>query len=145
MTPARVNEIAQGHVWDGGTAHQLGLVDRFGTLDDAVAEAAKRAGLDPAKVHAEYLEKKPSKWAKLAMQLAQGDDDDDDTASQGDAFSRIAAQRRAVFAQVLGEMRRISTGAAIQARCLECGALGPAEPDPGDVTLMHAILAKLGA
>ena len=145
MTPERVNEIAQGHVWDGGTAHQLGLVDRFGTLDDAVAEAAKRAGLDPAKVHAEYLEKKPSKWAKLAMQLAQGDDDDDDTASQGDAFSRIAAQRRAVFAEVLGEMRRISTGAAIQARCLECGALGPAEPDPGDVTLMHAILAKLGA
>lgn len=144
MTPERVNAIGQGHVWDGGTARQLGLVDRFGTLKDAMAEAAKRAGLDPAKVHPEYLEKKPGKLAQLAMQLARHDNDDDD-ASQGDAFSRIAAQRRAVFARALGEMRRVSSGAAIQARCLECGALGPARPLPGDVSLMRAILAKLGA
>ena len=144
MTPDRVNEIAQGHVWDGGTARQLGLVDRFGTLKDAVAEAAKRANLDPAKVHAEYLEKKPGRLAQLAAQLAR-DNDGDDAATQGDAFSRIAAQRRATFAEVLGEIRRISNGAAIQARCLECGALGPAQPTAGDVGLMHAILAKLGA
>lgn len=143
MTPERVNEIAQGHVWDGGTARQLGLVDRFGGLNDAIAEAARRAGLDPAKVHAEYLEKKPSWASQLAMQLARDDGDDDDAGQQGDAFSRIAAQRRAVFAQVLGEMRQLSNGAAIQARCLECGALGPAEPTPGDVSLMNAILAKL--
>lgn len=144
MTPERVNEIAQGHVWDGGTARQLGLVDRFGGLNDAIAEAARRAGLDPAKVHAEYLEKKPSWASQLAMQLARDDGDDgDDAGQQGDAFSRIAAQRRAVFAQVLGEMRQLSNGAAIQARCLECGALGPAEPAPGDVSLMNAILAKL--
>jgi protease-4 len=142
MTPERVNAIAQGHVWDGGTARQLGLVDRFGTLKDAIAEAAKRAGLDPAKVHPEYLEKKPSRLAQIAAQLAR-DDDDDDAATQGDAFSRIAAQRRAIFAEVLGEVRRVSNGAAIQARCLECGALGPAQPAPKDVSLMNAILAKL--
>jgi protease-4 len=142
MTPERVNEIAQGHVWDGGTARQLGLVDRFGTLKDAIAEAAKRAKLDPAKVHAEYLEKKPGRLAQLAAQLAR-DSDDDDAATQGDAFSRIAAQRRAAFAEVLGEMRRISNGAAIQARCLECGALGPAQPSAKDTSLMQAILAKL--
>ena len=144
MTPERVDAIGQGHVWDGGTARQLGLVDRFGTLKDAIAEAARRAGLDPAKVHPVYLEKKPSKWAELAMKLTRGDDDDA-AGQQGDAFSRLAAQRRAAFAQVLGEMRRISDGAAIQARCLECGALGPARPAPGDVTLMRAILAKVGA
>jgi protease-4 len=141
MTPERVNEIAQGHVWDGGTARQLGLVDRFGTLDDAVAEAAKRAGLDPAKVHADYLEKKPGRLAQLAAQLARKDDDDAGT--QGDAFSRIAAQRRAVFAEVLGEVRRLSNGAAIQARCLECGAFAPAAPSPKDTSLMNAILTKL--
>jgi protease-4 len=143
MTPERVNDIAQGHVWDGGTARQLGLVDRFGNLNDAVAEAARRVGLDPAKVHVEYLEKKPSRWALLAQQLADKNDDDDDDTTQGDAFSRIAAQRRAVFAQTLGEVRRLSNGAAIQARCLECGALGPAQPRSGDVSLMNAILAKL--
>jgi protease-4 len=37
MTPARVNEIAQGRVWDGGSARQLGLVDGFGSLDEAFA------------------------------------------------------------------------------------------------------------
>jgi len=141
MTPQRVNEIAQGHVWDGGTARQLGLVDRFGDLHDAVAEAAKRAGLDPARVHAEYLEKKPGRLAQLARQFAYRDDDDDD--AQGDAFSRIAAQRRAIFADVLGEVRQLSAGAAIQARCLQCGALGPAVPSPKDVSLMNAILARL--
>jgi protease-4 len=143
MTPERVNEIAQGHVWDGGTAHQLGLVDRFGGLQDAIAEAAKRANLDPAKVHAEYLEKKPGRLEQLAAQLARDSDDDDDTALQGDAFNRIAAQRRAVFAEVLGEVRALSNGAAIQARCLECGALGPATPSAKDTSLMNAILAKL--
>ncbi|MGN6279130.1 MAG: signal peptide peptidase SppA [Sphingomonas sp.] len=142
MSPERVNEIAQGHVWDGGTARQLGLVDRFGGIQDAIAEAAKRAHLDPAKVHAEYLEKKPGRFEQLAAQLASKDDDDD-ADTQGDAFSRIAAQRRAVFADVLGQVRRLSSGAAIQARCLECGGLGPATPSPQDVSLMNAILAKL--
>lgn len=142
LSPERVNEIAQGHVWDGGTARQLGLVDRFGGLQDAINEAAKRAHLDPAKVHAEYLEKKPGRFEQLAAQLASKDDDDD-ADTQGDAFSRIAAQRRAVFADVLGQVRQLSSGAAIQARCLECGALGPATPSSKDVSLMNAILAKL--
>ncbi len=46
MTPEKVDTIAQGRVWDGGTAHQIGLVDRFGNLSDAIAEAARRAKLD---------------------------------------------------------------------------------------------------
>ena len=41
MTPERVDEIAQGRVWVGGVAHQLKLVDRFGGLDAAIAEAAR--------------------------------------------------------------------------------------------------------
>ena len=45
-TPADVDRIAQGRVWDGGTARQLGLVDGFGGMDDAVAKAAELAKLD---------------------------------------------------------------------------------------------------
>ena len=44
-SPQQVDEIAQGRVWDGGTAHQLGLVDGFGGIDEAVAKAAQLAGL----------------------------------------------------------------------------------------------------
>ena len=62
---ARVHEIAQGRVWSGGTARQLGLVDRFGSLDDAVAEAARRAGLDPATARRAYLEREPGFLARL--------------------------------------------------------------------------------
>lgn len=43
MSTAQVEKIAEGRVWDGATALKLGLVDKLGNLQDAVAEAAKRA------------------------------------------------------------------------------------------------------
>ena len=143
LTPARVDQIGQGRVWDGGTAHQIGLVDRFGTLSDAVAEAARRAHLDPAKVHAEYLEKKPGFVAQLMKQIARKQDDEDQSTGS-DAFSRIAADHRATFARALGDMQRLATGSAIQARCLECGSLGPNTPEPADTRLMDLLLAHIG-
>jgi protease IV len=41
-----VNEIAQGRVWTGTKGVELGLVDRIGTLDDAIKSAAQLAKLD---------------------------------------------------------------------------------------------------
>ncbi|PTS78899.1 signal peptide peptidase SppA [Sphingomonas sp. HMWF008] len=143
LSTARVDEIGQGRVWDGGTARQIGLVDRFGGLNDAVAEAAKRAGLKPEDVHAEYLEKKPSAWAKFFAQILDSNKDDEDK-SAGDAFTRMAAERRAVFARALGDVKRIGTGAAIQARCLECDGLGGNTPRSGDARLVDLVLARIG-
>lgn len=40
-----VDSIGQGRVWIGETALKLKLVDKLGDLDDAVADAAERAGL----------------------------------------------------------------------------------------------------
>ena len=45
MDPDAVEEIAQGRVWIGSQAHELGLVDGLGSLADAVAEAAELANL----------------------------------------------------------------------------------------------------
>ncbi len=42
---SRVRALAQGRVWTGTDALRLGLVDKLGTLDDAIAAAAKRAKL----------------------------------------------------------------------------------------------------
>lgn len=39
-----VDEIAQGRVWTGADAIKIGLVDDFGTLNDAIAYAASAAG-----------------------------------------------------------------------------------------------------
>ncbi|PAM91889.1 signal peptide peptidase SppA [Flavobacterium sp. IR1] len=43
MTFAQVDAIAQGRVWSGSEALKIGLVDKIGGLNDAVAEAAKLA------------------------------------------------------------------------------------------------------
>ncbi len=43
MSRDAVNEIAQGRVWTGQKAVRIGLVDRIGDLDDAIAAAAKLA------------------------------------------------------------------------------------------------------
>lgn len=146
LSVSRVDEIGQGRVWDGGTARQLGLVDRLGGIDEAVAEAAKRAKLDPAKVHALYLVKKPSWFETLVAGFAAGGGDEDEATpeSGGDVYARIASERRAVFAQALGDVRRMTMGSSMQARCLECGAFGPAVASGADVKLMDVVLAKLG-
>ncbi len=44
----RVEEIAEGRVWDGKTAITLGLVDAEGSLHEAVSRAAELAGLNVA-------------------------------------------------------------------------------------------------
>jgi len=40
-----VDRIARGRVWTAKQAHDLGLVDQMGGLQDAIADAANRAGL----------------------------------------------------------------------------------------------------
>ena len=50
MDKAKVDEMAQGRVWTGTMAKQLGLVDELGSLDDAIAYAAKLVKTDDYKV-----------------------------------------------------------------------------------------------
>ena len=57
MTPEQVDRIGQGRVWTGNQALAIKLVDKLGSLDDAIAIASQRAKLQsynvmpyPAKV-----------------------------------------------------------------------------------------------
>lgn len=45
MTRDQVHKVAQGRVWTGKKAMELGLVDEMGGLDEALATAAEMAGL----------------------------------------------------------------------------------------------------
>jgi protease IV len=47
-TTDEVEHMAQGRVWTGAKAKELGLVDAIGGLDAAIAEADKLAKVDPA-------------------------------------------------------------------------------------------------
>lgn len=57
MERAAVDSLAQGRVWSGADALEIGLADERGTLLDAVHEAAGRAGLKKYRIVA-YPEKK---------------------------------------------------------------------------------------
>ena len=46
MTLAQVDSVAQGRVWSGTEALNIGLVDELGNLDDAIASAAEMAELN---------------------------------------------------------------------------------------------------
>jgi protease IV len=67
-TPAEIDRIARGRVWSGADAKRLGLVDQLGTLDGAIAAAAKRAKLE-GKPRVVFLEKELSWDEKLARDL----------------------------------------------------------------------------
>jgi protease IV len=45
LSKPSVSEIAQGRVWSGTRAKQIGLVDELGGVEDAIQDAAKRAKL----------------------------------------------------------------------------------------------------
>ena len=44
-TQAYINGIGQGRVWTGSQALKIGLVDRLGNINDAIASAAKKANV----------------------------------------------------------------------------------------------------
>ncbi|WP_299578731.1 signal peptide peptidase SppA [Mucilaginibacter sp.] len=56
-TQAYVNSIGQGRVWTGTQAVKIGLVDRLGNINDAIASAAKKANIKKYKLVA-YPEQK---------------------------------------------------------------------------------------
>ena len=65
----KVQDIAQGRVWIGSAAQELGLVDQLGGLDDAFAAAAELAGLERWSVH--RFETPPDPRALLLQELMQ--------------------------------------------------------------------------
>jgi protease-4 len=141
-TPQQVDQIAQGRVWDGGTAHQLGLVDGFGGMSEAIAKAAQLAGLGNER-GVRYLEPQPTFRDQLIEALADRGNDDD-AADTGDAFSMLARQPEQQLASVLMEVRSIMSGPSIQARCLECPSDVPTRIEQKDLTLLELIRSWLG-
>jgi protease-4 len=136
---ARVHEIAQGRVWDGGTARQLGLVDRFGSLEDAVAEAARRANIEADAARAVFLEPEPSFWNQFARSFAQ----DEEQPAANDVFSRIAQRPEALLERAIADADLILAGPAIQSLCLECAPAVPAQVPQQRLSLMRRLLAGL--
>ncbi len=120
MTTAQVDEIGQGRVWDGGTARQLGLVDQYGGLTDALAWAASEAELEEGDWHPKFLGSTTGGFDTLFRSMLMGDEA---TARTGqDLFGMIAQREQALGAQVVNDLNRLLDGRGMQAYCLECPA-----------------------
>ncbi len=144
-TPAQIDTIAQGRVWDGGTARQIGLVDRFGGLDDAVAEAARRAKIDPAKAKLYRIQEDPNPWAAWIEQMAQRRQEDASARAPRDMLARQATVQRGWAMQAIDDVKTMAMGAGVRADCLECRGYGAPKTASaaGNERGMMAMLATL--
>ncbi|MGS2721292.1 signal peptide peptidase SppA [Paraglaciecola aestuariivivens] len=69
MSKEQVDNIAQGRVWIGDTALELGLVDELGYLEDGVKKAAELANLDT--YDTQYIKRSLSKQELFWRELFQ--------------------------------------------------------------------------
>jgi protease-4 len=120
-TPADIDRIAQGRVWDGGTARQHGLIDGFGGMDEAIAKAAELAKLGENERGLTYLEKEPS-FAETLVASFAGEESTEDAAPT-DALATLAPAPEALLVRAIVDLKSILSGPTIQARCLECPPL----------------------
>lgn len=116
-TPEQIDQIAQGRVWDGGTARQNGLVDQFGGIEDALAFAAKSAGLEDW--HPQYYGTDENPYASLLERL-MGDEEDTVQPAATDLAGLLARQQDARLAGALGELGWLGQVRGAQAYCLDC-------------------------
>jgi protease-4 len=71
-TPEMIDAVAQGRIWTGAQAKARGLVDRLGSLDDAVQTAVQLAKLDVKdgeKPRIAYVERDLSRSERLLASL----------------------------------------------------------------------------
>jgi protease-4 len=134
-SPAEIDRIAQGRVWDGGTAHQIGLVDGFGGMDEAIAKAAQLAKLGDER-GVTYLER-PVSWKEQLLDMLAHEQDEGTTPQ--DAFAAVFGNAQLKLAQALADIRSVLAGPSIQVRCLECPSPVPAQVESRDVGLLGAV------
>lgn len=140
MPRDRIAELAEGRVWAGATARQLGLVDQFGNLDDAIAEAASRAEIEMDDVRILWIEQPPDPFAEFIRNWTR-DDDAEETAAPRDIWTLLAPDPRAILATMASEMQLLLNGPAMQARCLECPVeIVPGRADARETATVRAIV-----
>ena len=117
MTTEAVDEIAQGRVWIGTQALALGLVDKLGSLDDAVKSAAALAELEDYET--KYVVRKLSDKELFWQNFLQG---------SATVFSGLAIEpKTSTFQEILSKVdadlkqfTQLNDPLATYAMCIEC-------------------------
>ena len=106
-SPEKIDQVAQGRVWTGQQAKQVGLVDQLGGLLDAVAVAKQRANI-PAEEEVELVVYPPRRtfYEVLSEQL---DAPADQTAAES-ILSLLGPRDRKALAALLAPSRLFRSG-----------------------------------
>jgi protease-4 len=139
-SPAYVDSIAQGRVWDGGTARQIGLVDGFGGMEDAIDKAGDLAKLGKDERTVRYLER-PKSFRDSLLAMLVGDEGEDE--GNADAFAVFGGSKRQLQT-ALWRANQVLNGPTIQAQCLECPVDTAAPQIGSDLGLLGLIRSWLG-
>ncbi|HTN13369.1 MAG TPA: signal peptide peptidase SppA [Sphingomonadaceae bacterium] len=142
MTLSQVDQLAQGRVWDGGKARQLGLVDQFGDLDAAIEWAAQKAGLGKDGWHVAYLGGKSDPYASLIQRML-GDESESARIHSGDLFAVMAGREEDRMARAIQDVSHLLGTRGAQAYCLECAALPATRQAKPRAEGMAGLLATL--
>ena len=111
MTLEEVDEIAQGRVWAGETALELGLIDNLGNMEDAIERAAELAELDDYQTFYPAL---PSEWTdQLFNQLF----------SQLKYFIDFRAEEKTLIKrsfELVDDLESLNDPKGVYLKCLDC-------------------------
>lgn len=116
-----INDIAQGHVWTGQTALEIGLVDRLGSLNEVIAAAANRANLKEYSV--KLITQKLSPKEELIRTLVGKDTQGLLAKTLLAPYVDLAAlQQLSPLLKPLLDLQNMTDPQGIYASCLECQA-----------------------
>jgi protease IV len=147
LSVAQVDGIGQGRVWDGGTARQIGLVDQFGGLEDALAWAGAKAGLKEGDFHPVFLGAQDDSYDPLIRRLLTSEAESKTAVMTGsDPFALVVRKQDDLAGRLLHDAERLMGTSGVQAFCLECPGrpLAPSArraPVGGMARLMQLLLA----
>lgn len=126
MTLEEVDAVAQGRVWSGAKAKELGLVDELGNLTDAVVAAADLAKLE--QYDTLLIEKEPSSRNKFLQQmigkstnlLAFSHISSSDLMSSSSTDNKPITQLFSQWQKELATMNQFNDPQGIYTLCLAC-------------------------
>ncbi len=116
-----IDEIAQGHVWTGNKAKEIGLVDELGTLKDVIVAIAQAANLSSYQV--EFVQRPLSPKEELLRSLTGGQAGMLAPTSLLEKFTSLnVLNNLAPTLKPLSDLQRMNDPQGIYVQCLDCVA-----------------------
>lgn len=120
QTPEQINEIAQGHVWTGNKAKEIGLVDNLGSMQDVIDAIVKDTKLKDYKV--EFVQRSLSPKEEFFRSLSENT-----SIPAGNLLGKFSSlqllNQLQPLVKPLQDIQQLNDPQGIYVKCFECTAL----------------------